>query len=196
MPRADPTDPRVERSRRVILQAAVEELGRSGYGAFTMEAVAARAGVSKATLYRHWSDRVSLISDAFRTFHAEEGPDLSSGSPRERLERIVRHVAEVVGQSAFSACMPALIDGAERDPGLRAFHHAFQEEARRPTVAVIAEGVAAGDFRPGIDVEIAAMALLGAIFFRRLMTGAPFEPERAGELVATVLGGVPSTPLA
>jgi TetR/AcrR family transcriptional regulator of autoinduction and epiphytic fitness len=186
--REDTLDPRIERSRSLILQAAVAELGEVGYGAFTIESVAARSGVAKSTIYRHWSDKLALIANAFETFHEQQGPDIASGSPRERAERIVHHVAEVVGHSIFSACIPALIDGAERDPRLRKFHHRFQKEARQPLIAVIAEGVVARDFPSDIDPEIAALALLGVIFYRRLMSSAPFDPERASELVATVLG--------
>jgi TetR/AcrR family transcriptional regulator of autoinduction and epiphytic fitness len=53
---------------------------------------------------------------------------------------------------------------------------------------VIAEGVAAGEFPARVDPELAALALLGPIFYRRLMSSEPFEPGRAGELVDTVLG--------
>ena len=181
-------DPRVERSRQLILRAALDELGEVGYGAFTIESVAARSGVAKSTIYRHWSDKLALIADAFQTFHQQQGPNIANGSSRERLERIVRHVAEVVGDSIFSACVPALIDGAERDPGLREFHHRFQTEARQPLVAVIAEGVAAGDIPAHVDPEFAAYALLGAIFYRRLMSGEPLDPELAGKVIDTVLG--------
>jgi AcrR family transcriptional regulator len=183
-------DPRIERSQQLILRAALDELGDAGYGAFTIESVAARAGVGKSTIYRHWSNKLALITDAFLTFHEQQGPDLESGKPRDRVERIIRHVADVVAGSTFSACIPALIDGAERDRDLRKFHHRFQTEARRPLIDVIAEGVAAGDFPNHIDPELAAFALLGTIFFRRLMTSTPFEPERTSELIDTVLAGV------
>ena len=181
-------DPRVARSRQVILRAALDELGTVGYGAFTIESVAARAGVGKSTIYRHWSEKLALIADAFETLHEQGTPDLGSGSPREILERIVRHVAEVVSGSTFSACIPALIDGAERDPELRRFHNRFQMEARRPLVAAIAEGVATRSFPPHVDPELAASVLLGAIFYRRLMTSEPFDPACAGELVSTLFG--------
>ena len=68
-------DPRIERSRQVIFRGALDELGEIGYGGFTIELVAARAGVGKSTIYRHWSDKLSLIADAFQTFH-EMGPDI------------------------------------------------------------------------------------------------------------------------
>src|SRR5271155_2323 len=108
-------DPRVERSRQVILQAALDELGEVGYGSFRIESVAARAGVGKSTIYRHWPDKLALIADAFETFHVQMVPSTESGSPRERVESLVRHVAEVFVDSTFSVCIPALIEGAERD---------------------------------------------------------------------------------
>jgi TetR/AcrR family transcriptional regulator of autoinduction and epiphytic fitness len=181
-------DPRIERSRRVILAAALEELGEIGYGAFTIESVAARAGVGKSTIYRLWPDRLALIADAFRQLQEERDPELVSGTPREKLARILRHVADVAADSPFGVCLPALIDAAERDPALRRFHHRFQAEARKPTVALIAAGIASGDFPAHLDPELAAQALLGAIFFRRLMTDKAFDPAQAGALIDTVMG--------
>lgn len=172
----------------MVRQAALDELGEVGYGAFTIESVAARSGVAKSTIYRHWPDKLSLIADAFESSHEEMVPSIEGASPREQVERLVRHVAEVVVDSTFSVCIPALIEGAERDPRLRAFHHRHSAERRRALVEVIAAGVAAGDFPPRTDPELAASALLGPIFYLRLMTGEPFPPDGAGALVDTVLG--------
>ncbi len=176
-------DPRIERSRQVILAAALAELGEIGFGGFAIESVAARAGVGKSTIYRHWPDRLALIADAFETLHQTGGPDLSDGTPREARAPFFTHVAEVLIDSPFSTCLPAMIDGAERDPALRAFHHRFQAEARKPMVALIASGIASGDFPRDRDPELTALALLGAIFFRRLMTGERFDPARADALI-------------
>jgi TetR/AcrR family transcriptional regulator of autoinduction and epiphytic fitness len=181
-------DPRILRSRDAVLRGALEELGEVGYGAFAIESVAARSGVAKSTIYRLWPDKVALIQAAFETFHAEQGPDLTSGAPPERVVRIVRHVAEIVSGSVFSACIPALIDGAARNPRLRAFHHRFQLEARRPLAAVIAEGLAVGCFPRVADPDAGAVALLGVIFYRRLMSGESFDPTDAGALVDSLLG--------
>jgi TetR/AcrR family transcriptional regulator of autoinduction and epiphytic fitness len=181
-------DPRVERSRLVILEAAVEELADVGYGGVTIESVAARAGVGKSTIYRHWRDKLALIADAFETFHEQMVPDLSDRTAREAVELLVSHVAEVVVDSTFSRCIPALIEGAERDPRVREFHHRYSVERRQALVDLIARGVDDGEFLPGLDPELATVALLGALFYRRLMTGQPFDPTRAGALVELVLG--------
>jgi len=149
--------------------------------------------VARSTVYRHWPDKLALIADAFETFHDQLVPDTATGSPRERVERLVWHVAQVVVDSTFTACIPALIEGAERDPRVREFHHRYSAQRRQALVDVIAEGVAGRDFPADVDPELATLALLGTIFYCRLMTGAPFDPTRTRELVDEVLGSGVST---
>jgi TetR/AcrR family transcriptional regulator of autoinduction and epiphytic fitness len=188
--RDDRPDPRVERSRMVILEAAVEELAAVGYGGVTIESIAARAGVGKSTIYRHWPDKLALIADAFETFHVQMVPDLADRTARESVELLVGHVAEVVVDSTWSRCIPAMIEGAERDPRVSAFHHRYNAERRQALIDLIARGVDACEFRPGLDPELATVALLGAIFYRRLMTGEPLPAADARELVDLILGEV------
>jgi TetR/AcrR family transcriptional regulator, regulator of autoinduction and epiphytic fitness len=172
----------------VILKAAVEELAEVGYGQVRMESVAARAGVAKSTLYRHWPDKLALIADAFETFHEQMVPDLGELPTRDAVALLIRHVAEIVVDSTFSRCIPALVDGAERDPRVREFHHRYSAERRQALIDLIARGVQRGEVAVDIDPELATVALLGAVFYRRLMTGTPFEPADASELVSLVLG--------
>ncbi|HEX3783054.1 MAG TPA: TetR/AcrR family transcriptional regulator [Pseudonocardiaceae bacterium] len=188
----DTVDPRIQRSRQVIRRAAVQELGEKGYGAFTIESVAARAGVSKSTIYRHWRDKLALIVDAFELFHEQLVPTTDTDPPRERVARLVRHVAEIIADSIFSRCIPALIEGAERDQRLREFHHRYNAARRQELEDVLADGVAGGHLRAGLDPELAALELLGPIFYRRLMSGEPLPPDRVEELVESVLGPAPN----
>jgi TetR/AcrR family transcriptional regulator of autoinduction and epiphytic fitness len=179
-------DPRVERSRRVILEAALEELGLVGYGALTIESVAARAGVGKSTIYRHWSGKLALVEDAFRTLKAQVlVPE--SGTLRERLTGFLVQVAGLLEESTYSSCMPALIDAAERDPQVREFHCTFSAERRAVLVDVLREAVTAGELPPDADPELLADALVGPILMRRLMFYEPFDPELVPALVDQVL---------
>lgn len=171
----------------VILRAAVEELAAVGYGGVTIESIAARAGVGKSTIYRHWPDKLELIADAFETFHEQMVPDLGIRSVRESVAILLRHVAEVVVDSTFSRCIPALIEGAERDPRVREFHHRYSVERRQALIDLIAIGVEAGEISAEVDPELATTALLGVIFYRRLMTASPLEPAEVGRLVDLVL---------
>ena len=176
------------RSRAVIIEAAVAELAEVGYGGVTIEAVAARAGVGKSTIYRHWRDKLDLIADAFETFHERMVPELGDRSAREAIELLLGHVAEVVVDSTFSRCIPAMIEGAERDPRVREFHYRYSAERRQALIDLIRRGIEEGDFDASIDPELATSTMLGTIFYRRLMAGEPFDPARSGELVDLVLG--------
>jgi hypothetical protein len=81
-----------------------------------------------------------------------------------------------------------LIEGAERDPRVREFFYGYSAERRQALVDVIDRGIREGEFRPEVDPELATIALLGTIFYRRLMTGEALAPRDAGALVDTVLG--------
>jgi AcrR family transcriptional regulator len=116
-------DPRIERSC-MVLSAAVQELAEVGYGRVTIESIAARAGVGKSSIYRHWPDKLAPIADAFETFHELMVPDLGDLPVRDAVALLLGHVAEVVVDSTFSRCIPALIEGAERGQRVREFHHA------------------------------------------------------------------------
>ena len=179
-------DPRVERSRRVILGAVLDELGDVGYGALTIEAVAARAGVGKSTIYRHWPGKLELVEDAFRTLKAPVAvPD--QGSLRERVVAVIEQVACLVAESTYSTCMPALIDAAERDPNVRDFHSRFSAERRGALVGLLRDAVQSGELPATTDPELLADALVGPILLRRLMLAQPVGPEIARALVDQLL---------
>jgi AcrR family transcriptional regulator len=180
-------DPRIERSRQVVRQAVLEELAEVGYGALTIEAVARRAGVGKSTIYRHWPDRVALIAEAFEHAHHEMVPDVELGSARERVIRLLVHVAAVASNPLYSRCIPALVEGAERDLRLREFHHRYSAVRRDELTAVIASGIENGEFNSTLDAPDVAIALLGVIFYRRLMMPEPVEASSVESLVESLL---------
>ncbi len=149
----------------MILEAVLEELGAVGYGALTIESVAARAGVGKSTIYRHWTGKLSLVEDAFRTLKAQVlVPE--SGTLRERVIGILQQVAGLVEESTYSACMPALIDAAERDPQVREFHCRFSSERRAVLVDVLKEAVDSGELPAHVDAELLADALVDQLLPR------------------------------
>jgi AcrR family transcriptional regulator len=179
-------DPRVERSRRIILEATLEELGKVGYGPLTIECVAARAGVGKSTIYRHWSGKLALVEDAFRTLKASADIP-TTGTVQERLTAFLEQMAALVEESIYSACMPALIDAAERDPQVRDFHIRFSTERRNMVIALLREGVKNGELPKDANPELLADALVGPILLRRIMLHEPMDPKLVRDLVAQVL---------
>jgi len=184
------SDPRSEQSRRVICRAALKEFAATGYSGFRMESVAARAGVGRSTVYRHWPNKAALIGDALETLNTQPDParELNEGTARQRVELILNHLAEVLGDSPLSACVPALVHAAETDPAVREFHHAYSAGRRQRLTDTIAVGVEAGELPDRIDPDAASVALAGAMFYRRLMTADNPDADFITRLVDTVLG--------
>lgn len=183
------TDPRVTRTRALVRGAALEELAAKGYGAFTIDGVARRCGVARSTIYRLWSDRTALVADAMEALNVQPPPrPPEEETPRERITAIVGHLADALAGSPASDCLPAMVDGAERDPDLRALHHAYADRRRAALVAAVRAARDAGDVPTHVDPELAAQALAGAVFYRRLMTPRPLARVEVEPLVATVLG--------
>ena len=189
MPERNPVDPRIARSRAAILEAALDELAERGYGAFAIDGVAQRAGVARSTVYRLWGDRTSLIADAMETLNVQptSGPE-GDMDPRQRVRALLHHLAEAMDGSRMSACLPAVIDGAERDPALRDLHHGYAARRRAALVAALADAREAGLVGAHVDPEQASLALAGAVFYRRLMTDRPLGADEVDVLLESVLG--------
>jgi TetR/AcrR family transcriptional regulator of autoinduction and epiphytic fitness len=186
-------DPRIERTHQVVKQVALAELAARGYGAFTIEAVAKRSGVAKSTIYRHWPGRLALIADALETLNVQTPAEPSPGhpAPPQRVEQLLRHLAEAFRDPAITGCTPALIEAAEHDPEVRAFHHAYAAARRQALVTAVADGVSDGSFPASVDPGTAAVAMAGAIIYCRVMTDTPFDPDDVPTLIETVLGSQP-----
>jgi TetR/AcrR family transcriptional regulator, regulator of autoinduction and epiphytic fitness len=179
-------DPRVERSRRVILSAALEVLAEVGYGGLTIEAVAARAGVGKSTVYRHWSGKLDLVDDAICTLKSTIFP--TAGSVRERVTAFLGQVAAAMANSTWSRCLPAIIEAAERDPETMNIHRRLAGERRQLLIDLLAEGVATGEVPADTDLGLLADCLVGPIILRRLLLHEPVDDATVRQLVDQILG--------
>ena len=182
-------DKRVEKTGGKAREAALDVLARNGFAAFTMEAVAAQSGIAKSTLYRHWSDRIALLADALESLNRQPRIDEPPGGGEvwAQVVALIEHLASVFEGSRVARVMPALIEAAEHHPEVRAFLHDYSAARRGTLVALLEEGVRSGALDPGLDPELASLALSGPIFYRRFMTPAPFPKEQVAQLIDLVL---------
>jgi TetR/AcrR family transcriptional regulator of autoinduction and epiphytic fitness len=182
-------DPRIERSRRVIQDAVIAEMAVVGYGAMTVEAVAKRAGVSKATIYRQWKNKLEIVESALEAMSDDIVVD-DSLPPKEQLTQLLTWLAHYLADadSQSSACLPALVSAAQYDDDVRAFHHRFSQQRRQVLVGMVRAAQADGDVDPSLDPDRTTEFLIGPLFYRRLMTAEPFPPADVPALVATILG--------
>lgn len=190
MRRDDEVDPRVTRTRQLVLSGVLQELADVGHSRFTVESVAARCGVSKSTIYRHWDGKTHLVLDAMRTLNTQPSPDVR-GSARQRVRQLLDHLREALTDDRMGPATAALIEAAERHAEVRESFHAYAASRREALVAAIASGVDDGEFDGSIDPELAAQALAGAVFYARLMTPEVPSGTTLDRLITTVLGPPP-----
>src|ERR1700683_5853817 len=90
-----PGRPRSEQARLSILRSTLQLLGKNGFSELTIEAVAAHAGVGKATVYRWWSNKAALIADAFASSTTRKLHFPDTGSVRTDMSQQVRQVIKI-----------------------------------------------------------------------------------------------------
>lgn len=182
-----PGRPRSAEADDAILEAAIELFAETGYQGFTVEAVAARAGVGKATVYRRYSCKVELIAAACRAYSdlGREPPD--TGTFRTDLRAVLDSLADVLTASSVGRVMPTLVADRARIPELDAEMRALVREKRRRHRAVVERAIARGELRPDVDPELVIDALLGPVFYRFLVSGAPLGAAYRDALVASVV---------
>ena len=164
-----------------VRQATLDELVRVGYGRLSIDGIARRAGVARTTVYRHWDDLPALVVDALGSLHRQPPPS-EADTPRERVRQLLLHLVEVTNDPLHAAVNAALVDGGRRDPHLAELLHRGSDRRRAALVAAVAAAV------PGVDAELAAVALAGAVFYRGLLTATPLRAEEVDGLIDVVLG--------
>lgn len=191
-----PGRPRSADADRAIIEATLDLLVESGAAAMAIEHVAARAGVSKATIYRRWPNKDALIIDAIATVE-EPNPEIPGTSLRDDLLAILTNViGRKVGEksSKLYAWMTA---EADRSPEIRMQYKNLVVERRREFGRqVLRDWQAKGELRPDVDIEVALLLVVGPVLAYRMHwfdTG--MAPQNVIEqLVDAALEGLQAAP--
>ncbi|WP_426571785.1 TetR/AcrR family transcriptional regulator [Aquihabitans sp. McL0605] len=187
--RRRPGRPRDARADEAILAAVIEQLAESGFGGLTIDAVAHRAGVGKATIYRRWSGKEQLVLDALAAGHLPVfEPD--TGTLRDDLIAYYEPLAEAEAQQAAVRLMPALAAEAALNEELAGQLRSFVADRRGPVAAILARGRDRGEIAEGIDIDLTVDQLTGPIMYRLYFSGAPVNPKVIAALVDRVLRGI------
>ena len=183
------TSPRVERSKAAILEATLALLAEEGVGGLTVDAVAARAGVGKATVYRHWASRAELVVDAISSLITDDEA-VDRGSLREDLKAIYERIGQVCSTGMLARVMPTLAEAAARDPELASVHKDFVSRRRRHLVAALERAAERGELRPGLDPSIVADLVAGPMFYKKLVHHECPDAAYAAALLELVLAAL------
>jgi AcrR family transcriptional regulator len=184
-----PGRPRDARAERAILEATMDLVAEVGFAGLTVDAVAARAAVGKATIYRRWASKADLLYAAMEALHEEwETPD--TGSLRADLVAVFEHLAEYVVATRAGRAMPALVAEAETNGELSDLVHRFVHDRREKTRAIFERARERGEIGDGFDVELAIDMACAPVFYRRLLSGAPIRAEDGARVVSMLLDGI------
>ena len=181
--------PRSAEAHAAILDAAIALTREVGFDALAMEAIAERAGVGKATVYRRWKSKEALIADALdRLVRSSPVPD--SGSFEDDLLTVMRGNLRMYQDPATSALLSGLVAAMARSPQVAsAVRDGFVEARRNVMRQVVARGIAAGHLAAGTDVELVLDMLSGPLVYRTLISGARIDAGLVDVVVRAVLRG-------
>jgi AcrR family transcriptional regulator len=187
-----PPDPtrRNQRSRQAILTATADLLGEVGYTKLTVEAIAARAGAGKQTIYRWWPDKGAVVLDAYLALVGADGeltfPD--RGDLEADLRLVLGSTVDSLADPVFERRYRALLAAIQDDPELAA---ALLDRLLKPWLAATRKRLRtaqrAGQLRNDLDLEVAAELLYGPVYYRWLLRTGPITREYLDAVVAMTL---------
>ncbi len=187
--------PRSEKARGAILAAAAELLLERGLTAVSMDAVAARAGVSKATIYRWWPTKETLALDALHHEWAGVPPGRDTGALRGDLLSLFRPWARLAGQRPYGRVIAALLTEAQTDPVFaREYQERFVQPRRDQARAIFRRAIERGEIPADTKVEVALDLLYGPIYRRLLHGHAPLSDRFVRDVIDTALDGIAPVP--
>jgi AcrR family transcriptional regulator len=181
----EPSDPRAVRSRDAMLSAAGALLAEEGLQAVTHQAVAARARVGRATVYRHWPQLLDLRLAVLSASEHDlpPAPVDRSADPRAELAFHLQAIARRFHESA-GAVVAAVIGGAEYDEGMRRLREKLVEpmiDALRPALTA---AVDRGLLRPDVTAETFALTTIGPLFYQRFLLGRTLDDASVDEILS------------
>jgi AcrR family transcriptional regulator len=185
-----PGRPRSEQAEQAIIEATLDLFAEKGFEGVCVEAVAARAGVGKATIYRRWPNKEELLLAAFSSLKSPF-PEPKGVSVRDDLLAMVQVMCADKADPRKARRYALLLGEGNKYPRLMARYKETVVGPRRAAMrAVIRHGIETGELRPDTDVEIAMLTLTGVIMAQENAPDGKLDDDFATRLVDGLLLGL------
>ncbi|KAB8314819.1 TetR/AcrR family transcriptional regulator [Tolypothrix campylonemoides VB511288] len=182
---------RNQRSHQAILKATAELLEEKGYRDICIEAIASRAGVGKQTIYRWWPSKAAVVMEAYSEKATQDIPTPDTGSVKQDLCQILQQLFAILTTTTTGTAVTGLIAEAQMDASLaKAFREQFINCRRAATRTILERGIARGELRPDLNLELVIDAIYGPIWYRLLLKHAALDDAFAEELVNFLIVGI------
>src|SRR5438046_6546360 len=163
-----------------VLDAALELIAERGVNATSMDAIARKSGVSKATIYKHWADKDALLLDVMADlYELHRRPIFNSGNTRADLIAVLSYRPREKG-GIRERIMPHLIAYSASNASFGfAWRNMVMEPPRRDLDSLLKGGIEKSDLTPNLDVDLSLALLLGRIISCLVFSGRPWEDPSA-----------------
>lgn len=186
-----PGRPRSARSEQAIIDAVLGMIADGeALETLSIESIAARAGVGKATIYRRWASRDQVVVDAVASLKLPV-PQVAGESVRDDLVTLVSQIGQPSDQPRNGRVMSCILPQIARNPDLHHWYQQMIEPRREVTRRVLRRGIETGELRPDLDVEVILLVLAAPMILQRTMRWNPVVdvPDLAERVVDAVLTG-------
>nr|WP_055505197.1 TetR/AcrR family transcriptional regulator [Nonomuraea pusilla] len=182
---------RTDDRTKTIMRAALDLARELGYAKLTIEAVAARAGVGKHTVYRRWPSRGLLFLDAVLSLNTSGLNHPDTGDIVADLRVVMTRAADLLGQPPWGPLYQDLIGEAQHDPEVAAaLNRRFIEPQTADTLSRLKTAKEQGQLAPDFDPELAFEILSGPLYFRLLITQQPVTHDYIDRVLQAVFAGM------
>lgn len=187
--------PRSEQAHRAALDSTVELLVEQGVEGITFEEVAARSGVAKSTLYRHFGTRTGLIASAAASCQVAY-PTPDTGSLDSDLQELFDHLGLSQQERRLNDLLPILVDASHRDPEMAEVLTAVMAERKRPLRTVLQLAQLRGEISRDLDLDTALAMTIGPFTYRKMIERRDITPEFAAQVLRGAVAALRATALA
>lgn len=165
-------------AHRKVLDAALELIGENGVEATSMDAIAGRSGVSKATIYKHWADKDALLLELMAMLAGlNSRPHVDSGHTRADMKAVLSYRPPDDNQ-VRQRTMPHFMGYSARNQAFGiAWRRMVMEPPRRELTRLMEQGIAQGELSPGIDTDLSLALLLGPMIYWKVFLTATEEDD-------------------
>lgn len=185
--RGRPRDPAVDQR---ITAAAAELMLLRGFDNTTVDDVAAKAGVGKATVYRRWPSKEDLALAAITELFANEFPEPDTGTIRGDVEESITRLVEFVNTEQGAAFLRMIIAESIRDPRIAALYRESTERSEQRARRTLERAIERGEVRPDINMDLAIQWISG-LMASRAISGRPMPRlDEVPSYVEWVLHGI------
>ena len=163
--------PRSEKTKMAILSAAYELLLENGFGTVTIEKIAERAGVSKATIYKWWPNKAAIVMDAFFDAAVVKLPIPDTGSTINDMIIQVNNLAKFLISREGKVINEIIAEGQFDQKLAETYRMVYFKPRRLDSRYILERGISRGELKEDLDIELVMDLIFGPLFYRLLITG-------------------------